>query len=359
MLYGVILAGGKGERFWPLSRAERPKQFLKLISDKTMIEETIDRVLPLIPKENIRIVTSRSMKSFIDENVKEFNQNHILAEPFGRNTCGAIGLAAVHLLHEDKDAVMVTLSADHLIKPPEKLLRILSAGAAIAGAEDCLITIGIVPTRPETAYGYIKMGEMYKHEGDHVFYRVSAFTEKPKAAVAHEYYYSHDYLWNSGMFIWSAGSILKAIEENQPDLGELLNEYARHIGTDTEDKARESLYEQATAISIDFAVLERASNVMTVKADIIWDDIGGWNSLSRYRERDKDNNVLIGNTMALDSFETVVYNDGEGIITCLGVSDLVVVQSADITLVVHKTKADQIKEILAKLDEDEDKRRYL
>lgn len=359
MLYGVILAGGKGERFWPLSRAERPKQFLKLISDKTMIEETIDRVLPLIPLENIRIVTSRSMKDFIARNVGQFREDCILDEPFGRNTCGAIGLAAAHLVHSDEDAVMVTLSADHLVKPPEKLLRILGAGAAIAAAEDCLITIGIVPTRPETAYGYIKMGEMYKHEGDHVFYRVSAFTEKPKAAVAHEYYYSHNYLWNSGMFIWSARSILKAIEQHQPDLGALLSEYASHIGTKKEDKARESLYEKATSISIDFAVLEKATNVMTVKADIIWDDVGGWNSLSRYRERDKDNNVLSGNTMVLDSYESVVYNDSDGIITCLGVSDLVVVRSADITLVVHKTKADRIKEILARLEEDEDKKKYL
>jgi len=359
VIYGVILAGGKGERFWPLSRASRPKQFLKLISEKTMIEETIDRVLPLIPLENIRIVTSREMKHFIVENIQAMKEEGILSEPFGRNTCAAIGLAAAHLEKVDDKAVMVTLSADHLVKPPEKLLRIIRAATAIASAEDRLITIGIVPTRPETAYGYIRLGELYKHEDDHVFYHVSAFTEKPKAAVAHEYYYSHDYLWNSGMFVWSAKSVLRAIADCQPDLGNLLKEYAEHIGTDKENKAREFLYERATSISIDFAVLEKASNVLTIKADIIWDDIGGWKSLSRYKDTDPDNNVLVGEALALDSYETTIYNDADGMIACLGVSDLVVVRSDNITLVIHKTKADQVRDILAWLEKNEETQKYL
>ncbi|HQL25302.1 MAG TPA: sugar phosphate nucleotidyltransferase, partial [candidate division Zixibacteria bacterium] len=162
MVYGVILAGGRGERFWPLSRIERPKQFLRLTSNKMMLEETIDRVLPLIPRDRIRIVTGEEMRPYILQNCAAISDEHILAEPVGRNTAPAIGLAAAHLAKEDPEAVMVVLSADHLIRPAEKLLKILQAGTAIAAQEDSLITIGIVPTRPETGYGYIKLGDLYK-----------------------------------------------------------------------------------------------------------------------------------------------------------------------------------------------------
>ncbi len=359
MVYGVILAGGKGERFWPLSRADRPKQFLKLTSDKTMLQETIDRVLPLIPIENIRIVTSSQMCRFILDSMDNVNEENILCEPTGRNTCVAIGLAASHLLKDDRHAVMVVLSADHLIRPAEKLLEILKAGSAIASTEDRLITIGITPTRPETDYGYIKLGDMYKHEGGCIVYNVSGFTEKPNVQVAHEYYYSHNYLWNSGMFVWSAESILKAIGTCQPEMSQLLSVYSQEIGTETENVSREELYQKAVSISIDFAVLENAENVLTIKGDIIWDDIGGWRALERYKEIDRDNNVVIGDAVAVETYETTICNNSEGIITTLGVSDLVIVRTDNITMVAHRTKAGEIKKILDKLEENEKTRQHL
>lgn len=359
MVYGVILAGGKGERFWPLSRADLPKQFLKLTSDKTMLQETIDRVLPLIPIENIRIVTSSEMRQFILDSRGNVKEENILCEPLGRNTCAAIGLAAAHLLKEDPDAVMVVLSADHLIRPAEKLLEILKAGTAIASAEDRLITIGITPTRPETDYGYIKLGDMYKHEGDCIVYNVSGFTEKPNAQVAHEYDYSHNYLWNSGMFVWSAESILKAIGTCQPEMSQLLSVYSQDIGTETETASRNELYQKTVSISIDFAVLENAENVLTIKGDIIWDDIGGWRALERYKGMDRDHNVVIGDVVMVETYETTVYNNSEGIITTLGVSDLVIVRTDNITMVAHRTKAAEIKKILDKLEENEKTGQYL
>ncbi len=359
MNYCVIIAGGKGERFWPLSRIDRPKQFLKLTSDKTMLEETIERVKPMIPLKNIRIVAGESMAPLIMESVKDITPKNLITEPFGRNTCLAIGLAAVHLYKDDPHAVMIVLSADHLVSPQEKLLKILEDGATIASKEDCLITIGVVPNRPETAYGYIKMGDMFKNENDSVIYHVSAFTEKPKLVVAQEYYYSRKYLWNSGMFIWSAKSILEAIAGCQPDTGKLLEEYARTIGTDKESAAKDVLYKKTNSISIDYAVLESAKNVLTIKANIVWDDVGSWTALERYKDRDSDNNVLIGETSVLGTYETTVYNDSEGIVCCLGVADLVVVRSADITLVAHKTKVGDIKELLAKLNENEKTSKYL
>ncbi len=359
MNYGVILAGGKGERFWPLSRSERPKQFLKLTSDKMMLEETIDRVLPLIPLENIRIVTNESMNGFILESMPDMNQNHIISEPIGKNTCIAIALAAAHLQKSDPEAVMVVLSADHLIRPAEKLLSILDVATDIAVSEEKLITIGIVPTRPETAYGYIKMGELYRQEGGHVVFQVEAFTEKPKAAIASQYYYSRNYLWNSGMFVWSTKSILNAVKAHQPEMYELLEKYTKYIGTPDEADARNNLYENVAGVSIDVAVLEQADNVLAIKGDIVWDDVGGWRALERYKDRDMENNVVLGEATLLDTFETTVYNDAEGLVACLGVSDLVVVRSDNITMVVHKTRVDDIKKLLAELGKDEKSKKYL
>ncbi len=359
MIYGVVLAGGRGERFWPLSRKERPKQFLKLISDKTMIEETIERVRPFIPMEHIRIVTSDLMKDTITQIIPGIKDINILGEPQGRNTALAIGLAAVHLLKEDPDAVMVVLSADHLIRPAERLLKILEAGTTIAASEDSLITIGVVPTRPETGYGYIKLGELYRRENEFTIYQVAAFKEKPKATVASEYYYSGNYLWNSGMFVWSAKAILNAVKVCHCDLGTQLEEYSTKIGTAEEADARQKLYEETTPISIDFAVLENAENVLTIKADIIWDDVGDWRALERYKKMDVDNNVIVGDVVTVETFESTIYNNADGIIACLGVSDLIVVRSDNITLIVHKSRAQEVKELLAKLHEDEKMRTYL
>jgi mannose-1-phosphate guanylyltransferase len=353
------MAGGKGERFWPLSRATRPKQFLKLTSKRTMLEETIERIKPMVPLENIRIVTGESMGEYILNTIDYIASDHVLAEPFGRNTCLAIGLAAVHLKQKDENAVMVVLSADHLIRPQEKLLKILQTGCSIASMEDSLITIGITPTRPDTGYGYIKLGDIYRTDGDCNAYRVAAFTEKPKLVVAQEYYYSRAYLWNSGMFVWSADAILKSIREFQPEMGGALDEYAKSIGTPTEANARRELYDKTTSISIDYAVLENADNVLTLRADIIWDDIGSWHSLERIREKDSENNVRVGETAVLETYETTVYNDAEGLVACIGVADLVIVRSENITLVAHKTKVSEVKRLLAVMAEDETKKQYL
>lgn len=359
MLYGVILAGGKGERFWPVSRSSRPKQFLKLTSDKTMIEETIDRVLPLIPLENIRIITSRAMSNFITEAMPGIAEDNILSEPFGRNTCVAIGLAAVHLIKEDQHANLAVLSADHLIRPTEKLLKTLQGGAAIASASGHLLTLGIVPTRPETGYGYIKVGDRYEHPTDLPVFYVSGFTEKPRASMAKEYYFSAKYLWNSGMFIWTAEAFLAALKSHQTELYDLLMGYAEQIGRPSEIEARMELYTKATSISVDVAVLEKADNVLTVRADFIWDDVGDWNALSRYKPKDGDSNVQIGSVLTMDSYEMTVFNDGDGIITVLGCSDMIVVRSGEVFMVAHKTRAEDIKKLLTKLGEDDETRKYL
>lgn len=359
MIYGVIMAGGKGERFWPLSRLERPKQFLRLTSDKSMIEETIERVRPLIPHENVRIIAGQIMTDQILKLASFIKPENIITEPYGRNTCLACGLAAWHLDHDDPEAVMIVLSTDHLIRPAEQLLKLLEAGAKIASVEDCLITLGVVPTRPETGYGYIKIGELYRAQDGVNAYQVSGFTEKPKLVVAQEYYHSRTYLWNSGMFIWSAKSFMNSLRKHQPELSARLDDYATRIGSDSEESARAELYNHAKGISVDYAIMEKADNVLTIKADLVWDDIGSWMAIERINQKDIENNVLIGETALLDTFETTVYNDEDGIVACVGVSDLVIVRSANITLVAHKTKVADIKELLAKLAEDDNTKKYL
>jgi mannose-1-phosphate guanylyltransferase len=286
-------------------------------------------------------------------------EDNILGEPFGRNTCAAIALAAVHLIKEDPHANMVVLSADHLIKPAEKLLKILEGGAAIASTSGHLLTLGIVPTRPETGYGYIKVGDRYEHPTDLPVHYVSAFTEKPRASIAKEYYFSGQYLWNSGMFIWTAEAFLKALEQCQPELYKQFTEYSEHIGQPSEIEARMELYTKAAKLSVDVAVLEKADNVLTVKADFVWDDIGDWNALSRYKPKDAESNVQIGKVLTMDSYEMTVFNDGEGIITVLGCSDMIVVRSGEVFMVAHKTRAEDIKKLLEKLGEDDETRHYL
>ncbi len=354
MIYNVIMAGGRGERFWPLSRRQRPKQLLALTSEKTMLQETIDRILPLVPLDNTLIVTGEEISDAILKEIDYLSEKHLLVEPQGRNTLFAIGLAAAHIQKQDPDGVMIVLSADHLINPPERLRSIIKFGASVAAKEDYLITIGIAPTRAETGYGYIKLGKAYKMEAGITIYEVEEFTEKPRLLIAQKYYYGREHLWNSGMFIWSVKTIMKAIEEHSPEAFELLQTYAKSIGTSEEEQARKTLYREATPESIDFAVLEKAGNTLTLRGDIIWDDVGSWNSLERYMKPDADRNVIVGNAVLEDSYELTVYNEGEGLIACFGVSDLVIVRSGNLSLVAHKTRVDDIKVLLTKIGERDD-----
>jgi mannose-1-phosphate guanylyltransferase len=353
------MAGGKGERFWPLSSESRPKQLLPLTSDKSMLSVTIDRVGQFIPPERIVIVAGANISRAILDGCPLLNEGNLLAEPVGRNTCLAIGYAAVHLLKRDPEAIMVVLSADHLIEPAGKMIDVFKAGVKLASEDNHLITIGIVPTRAETGYGYIELGdEQWQVEGVTVC-RVAAFKEKPRPVVAQQYYHDRRHLWNSGMFIWSAKTILEAMLYCQPEMHAQLLEYAGHIGTANEEKAREKLYNEAEPISIDYAVLEEADNVLTLKGDFLWDDVGSWLSLQRFKPTDRDNNVIVGRAVTLDTFESTLYNTGDGLIAAVGLSDVVIAKVGDIVLAAHKTQLGQLKELLAAMAADEDLKKYL
>jgi mannose-1-phosphate guanylyltransferase len=346
MLHTVIMAGGRGERFWPLSRGTRPKQLLALSSDRPLLQETLDRVADLVPLERTYIVTGTQLAEPILRVMPHLKPENLLTEPCGRNTCMAIGLAAAEIGKRDPEAVMLVLSADHRIEPEDRLRDILSFGADLAAREDALVTIGINPTRAETGYGYIETGVVIAQEGDLVAMKVVGFKEKPEPRQAQVYYYGRKHLWNAGMFVWSAGAIWRAIEQYCPVHYQALSRCREHPD-DAEVRAQS--YAEVPDISIDFAVLEKADNVVTIKADLVWDDVGSWLAIDRMRPRDREGNLVVGRVEALDTAETIIYNEADGLIATLGVSDLVIVRSGPVTLVAHKSRIGQIRNLVGQV----------
>ncbi|OQX91877.1 MAG: hypothetical protein B6D58_05840 [candidate division Zixibacteria bacterium 4484_95] len=360
MNYGVILAGGKGERFWPLSTREHPKQLLKLTSNKSMLQETIDRLEGFISLDKILVVTGAELEEKILDDVKSLTAKNLLLEPQGKNTCLALAFAALHINRQDPDGIMVVLSSDHLIQQKEQLIRILDASAKLASQNGQLITIGIIPSRAETGYGYIEMGPKVTEINGIKFYDVMRFKEKPERPKAQEYYLDRKHLWNSGMFVWSVKTFLEAIEKHMPEMHSCLKEYDASLESSTENKAVEHLYQKCENISVDFAIFEKADNVLCVKGDIRWDDVGSWLALQRIHTPNRDGNVTIGEVVLESSFENTVVNDtGKGLIVGFGVSDLVIVQTDKIVMVTHKTRANDIKELLSKFEENEKYQQYL
>lgn len=343
MLHNVIMAGGRGERFWPLSRGNRPKQLLALNSDKSLLVETIDRVLDLVPYERTYIVTGENLADPIAEAIPELTTDNLLLEPCGRNTLMAIGLAAAEIGARDPDGVMLVLSADHRIEPAEKLRDILSFGAEIAGADQSLVTIGITPTRAETGYGYIEVADVIQRKGDLTAMKVAGFKEKPEPRLAQVYYYGRKHLWNAGIFVWSVAAIWRSLEELAPVHFAALRKCRENPG---DAAVREQAYREVPDISIDFGVLEKAHNVITIKADLVWDDVGSWLALDRLRPNDRHGNVVVGTAVPVDSAETVVYNETDDVVALLGVSDMIVVRSGNITFVAHKSKIGQIRNLV-------------
>ena len=359
MNYAVVMAGGRGERFWPLSRAGSPKQFLKILSDKTLLEDTLERTAALAPLERTVVVAGEVFKKQILEKVPSLSEKNLLLEPEGKNTGPAIALAAVHLAKKDPEAVMMVLPSDHFIHPKERLTRILSAAAETAGGGDFLITLGIVPARAETGYGYIEVGEKANETDGVAVYQVARFKEKPTRTLAQEYYLDRKHFWNSGIFVWSAASILKALERHQPETQKHLKSYSETIGTSREPEARKKLFAALEPVSIDVAVLEKAKNVLTIPSDFTWDDVGSFLALERVRKRDRENNLCLGSSLALSSYETTVINEGGGVVAVFGVSDLVVVKSGELILVAHKTRVADLREVTEKLAADPNFKQYL
>jgi mannose-1-phosphate guanylyltransferase len=306
------------------------------------------------------IVAGKEIEDQILKNTEKITKDNLLLEPEGKNTCLALALAAIHIQSKDPDGVMIVLSSDHMVKPQEHLARILEAAAGLASREEKLITIGIVPSRPETGYGYIEMGPKVTEISGIKFYDVTRFKEKPERPKAQEYYLDRKHLWNSGMFVWSVKAFLKALVKYMPSMHDCLLTYRDTMGSDDNGEPIRCLYRDCDNISVDFAILEKAENVLCVKGDMKWDDVGSWLALQRIYEPKSDGNVVMGDVILDSSYENTIVNKAEDeIIVGYGITDLVVVKAGKVVMVAHKTQVNDIKELLSKLEKDEKYSQYL
>jgi len=350
--YAVILAGGSGTRFWPLSRELYPKQFLKINGPKTLLEQTIHRLGDLIPLDKTYVVANekyvQDIKGLFPASGRTMGP-HILMEPMGRNTAPAIGLAALQLEQKDPDAVMAVFPADHLIKKTKTFAQVMKAASAMA-EQGSLVTLGIKPTGPETGYGYIRAGSRltFPNSRKTKVYLVDAFVEKPDRITAKRYLRSGRYFWNSGIFVWKAAVILKEIEQLLPELHKQLMEIKESLGTDREEMTLAQAYSQLDAVSIDYGVMEKARRVVMIEADIAWTDLGSWTAIGEVAKTDRKGNVLVGNVLDLDSRNSVVYGD-KRLVATIGLDHMIVVDSPDATLVCTKDRAQDVKKVVEQL----------
>jgi mannose-1-phosphate guanylyltransferase len=340
-LHAVVLAGGKGTRFWPKSRERRPKQLLPIVGERTMVQETIARLDPLVDRANVWAVTGVAHADELRAQLPDVPVDQIVVEPIGRNTAPAIGLAAELIAARDPQAAMIVLPADHHVRDTERFRDVLRRAVEVARRESVLVTIGIAPDAPETGYGYIERGADIP--GGH---RVRRFTEKPDRARAEEFLASGRYLWNAGIFVWRVEVIRAALRRHLPEAAEALRDIVAHWGDHAHFAA---VYAALHEVSIDYGVLEKSDSVVVVDGDFGWDDIGSWGAVRRLRSADAEGNVLEGRIVALSSARNYVAG-GKRLVALLGVDDLVVVDTEDALLVCAADRVQEVKRILEELE---------
>jgi mannose-1-phosphate guanylyltransferase len=342
----LIMAGGRGERFWPKSRKDLPKQFLSLTDDgRTMIQLTVDRILPLVQIEDIYISTNKDYKSLVLEQLPDIPPENILCEPVSRNTAPCIGLGAVHISQKYEDSIMIVLASDHLIKYNSMFLNALKDAAGTAEENTNLVTIGITPDYPETGYGYIKFNP---NNNNGRAYTVDRFVEKPNLETAKEYLASEEYLWNSGMFVWKVSSILTKFQNILPKTYEGLMKIRNAIGTIDEDMVLNEEFSKFDAISVDYGIMEKSQDIFTIPGTFGWDDVGSWLAIERIKKSNELGNIVNGNVITIDSKDCVIEAEKK-LIATVGIRDLIIVDTADATLICEKNSAGDIKKILENL----------
>jgi mannose-1-phosphate guanylyltransferase len=347
MFHAVIMAGGSGTRFWPASRKSYPKQLLPLAGERTMIQATVDRLGTLVPPDRRWIVTNQSLVAEIQRQLPEMPSQHIIGEPCRRDTAPCIGLAAALIQHVDPEGIMAVMPSDHVIASPEQFQAALVAGQRLIESDpDRIVTYGIPPTYPAESFGYIERGAAIAGQSA---FDVRRFREKPDRATAQQYLESGDFYWNSGIFLWRAATILAALKANVPKLHAHLQRIADAIGRADYDATLQREFTAIEGTSIDYAVMEKYPQVAVIEAPFAWDDVGSWQSIARLHEPDQDDNAVIGSHVGIDTTGAIIHARPGHTIVTIDVHDLIVVQTADATLVAPKHAEERVREAVAAL----------
>ena len=342
----LIMAGGRGERFWPRSRRNMPKQFLSLTDDgRTMIQLTIERISSLVNIEDIFIVTNKDYKQLVMQQLPNLPVENIICEPVGKNTAPCIGLGAIHITKKYKDALMLVLPSDHLIKYNSMFLTTLKNACDVAEEDHNLVTIGITPDYPETGYGYIKFNPNNCYKSS---FAVERFVEKPTLELAKEYIITEEYLWNSGMFIWKVSSILSNLKKFMPDLYDGLLRIQDSIDTQNADVILEKEYYTFDSVSIDYGIMEKADDIYILPGAFGWDDVGSWLAVERIKKTNEFGNIIHGNIITIDTKNCIIEGEHK-LIATIGLDNLVIIDSDNATLICKKDYTNDIKKVIENL----------
>ncbi len=364
-MFAVIMAGGRGSRFWPRSREKMPKHLLDIQGERTIIRETVDRIRPLVPPERTLIVTGRSHAAELIRQLPEIPAENILIEPVGRNTAPCIGLAALHILKRAPEAVMLVLPSDHRIGNEAEYRRVLEAAGKTAAEGKLILTIGICPTGPETGFGYIEQGDIWGHDAASCpprqhdaascphsageIHRVRAIREKPDIAQAKEFLNRGGFLWNSGMFAWKASTILDSIKQFLPDLHAGLTQIGEAIGTEREEQVVGDIYAGLKGVSIDYGVMEKAEDVLVIPGDFDWSDLGSWDALLDVSGKDENGNAVRGEFIGIDAGDCLVHSPKK-LVALVGVRDLLVVETDDALLICRRGRSQDVRKVVEILE---------
>jgi mannose-1-phosphate guanylyltransferase len=360
----IIMAGGRGERFWPLSREKKPKQLLSLLGEQSLLQAAVDRVRPLVPADNILVITNDVQAAAVRRQLPDLPKDNIIAEPCGRDTAAAVTLGAALVGARSTTGVMAVLPADHVVPNPKSFQQVLKDGFDLASRGQVIVTIGIKPTEPATGYGYIRIGatlppphgaKPYRT----TFFKAEQFVEKPHHDRAVEYVDSGTYRWNAGMFLWSFVTITEGLGKHTPELAEACQRWFKAAGKGKLGSTLAKEYPALRRISIDYALMEHAHNVVVADGDFAWDDLGSWTALSHHLKADAAGNCAVGDFVHVDAARNIIFDartKNRTVIAVVGLRDSIIVQTDDATMVAHKSQAQKVKELVAHLSADPKRR---